>query len=132
MVLVLMAILAAMTLPRFDRIIEDHKLRADARQLAWVLRCARQEAVTTGQNRLVMFKIYQYKYDKGGTTYTLSPGIRFKGTTTFGEVEKIPACGFSPSGAPVPQAGTATLKNKYNKEIAVVVNVETGRVRVEE
>jgi len=132
MVLALLVIVAAIALPRFDRVIEDYKLKTDARQLAWVLRSARQEAITTGYNQLVIFKIYQRQYDKGSTTYTLSRGIKFVGDTTFGSVGGMPACGFTPSGAPTPQAGTATLKNKYNKQIEVKVNVDAGRVRVQE
>ncbi|MGS0763993.1 GspH/FimT family pseudopilin [Syntrophomonas curvata] len=131
MVLALVAILAAITLPRFDRIIESYKLRTDARQLAWVLRSARQEAITTGHNQLVMLKIYQHQYEMGSTTYTLSPGIRFEGTTNFKEVGRIPACGFTPSGAPT-GAGTVTLKNKYDKKIEIKVNVGAGRVRIVE
>lgn len=132
MVLALIVIVAALCLPRFDRVIEDYKLKTDARQLAWVLRSARQEAITTGHNQMVIFKIYQRQYDKGSTTYTLSSGIKFVGSTTFGSVGGMPTCGFTPSGAPSPQAGTATLKNKYNKKIEVKVNVDAGRVRVQE
>lgn len=132
MVLALVVVVAAISLPRFDRVIEDYKLRTDARQLAWVLRAARQEAITTGENKMVIFKIYQHEYDSGKTTYKLSSGIRFVGSTTFGSIGGMPTCGFTPSGAPVPQAGKATLKNKYNKQIAVIVNVDTGRVRVQE
>lgn len=132
MVLALMVIIAAISLPRFERVIEAHKLKTDARQLAWVLRSTRQEAITTGHNQLVFFKIYQNQYEKDGTTYTLSPGIKFVGSTNFGKIGGIPTCGFTPSGAPIPQAGTVTLKNNYNKIIEVKVNVDAGRIRVVE
>ena len=132
MVLALMVIVAAISLPRFDRVLEDKKLKNDARQLAWVLRSARQEVITTGETHWVIFKIYQRQYNKDNTTYTLSSNIRFVGTTTFGTAGEMPVCGFTPSGAPIPRAGTVILKNKYGKIISVVVNVDTGRVRVQE
>lgn len=132
MVLSLIVILAVISLPRFDRVLEEKKLSTDARQLAWVLRSARQEAITTGHTQLVIFKIYQRQYNKGNTTYTLSSNIRYVGTTTFEDVGGMPACGFTPSGAPTPRAGTVTLQNKHGKKVKVVVNVDTGRVRVQE
>lgn len=132
MVLAIMVILAAISLPRFDQVMEQHKLNTDARQLAWVLRSARQEAITAGQTQRVVFRIHQRQYSMGGTTFTLSRDIEFLGSTSFKTVGGLPMCGFTPSGAPTPQAGTAILKNKYGRQISVVVNVDTGRVRVVE
>lgn len=135
MVLAIIVIIGTISLPRFDRVIEDYKLKTDARQLAWVLRSTRQEAIISGHNQTVMFKPNLNCYIKIGkkqTTYTLSPNIIFSGTPTFEKFSGYPICGFTPSGAVTPQAGYITLKNKYGKSISVVVNPCAGRVRIQE
>jgi len=131
-VLALMAMLAAVCFPTLDKVEEKIKLKSDARQMAWVLRSAREKAITTGQDQEVIFRVFQNYYNEDGKRYYLSPGIEFVGTTTFGKIHDRVVCIFKPSGAPSPQAGTAVLKNKYGEKISVVVNVESGRVRVEE
>ena len=136
MVLAIIVIIGTISLPRFDRVIENYKLKTDARQLAWVLRSTRQEAIISGHNQTVMFKPNLNCYIKIGkkqTTYTLSPNIIFPTyETTFQKVSGYPVCGFTPSGAVTPRAGYIALKNKYGKRISVVVNVDTGRVRIQE
>ncbi len=139
MVLAIIVVIAAISLPRFDRVIEDYKLKTDARQLAWVLRCARQEAIISGYNQTVLFKPNLNCYlriSKKHTTYTLSRNIIFPyHECTFGVPDgggDYPVCGFTPTGAVTPRAGKITLKNKYGKRISVVVNVGAGRVRIEE
>ncbi|MGI5912799.1 MAG: prepilin-type N-terminal cleavage/methylation domain-containing protein [Syntrophomonadaceae bacterium] len=131
-VLVLIAILALISFPQFDRVVQEYKLDTDARQLAWVLRSARQEAITSGHTQRVIFNITKGQYSKGGNRYTLSPNINFVGTTSFRLIEGVPICGFTVSGAPTPQAGAATLENKYGSQISVIVNIATGRIRVQE
>ncbi|MDD2372438.1 MAG: GspH/FimT family pseudopilin [Syntrophomonadaceae bacterium] len=136
MVLAIMAVIGTISLPRFDRVIEDYKLKIDARQLATVLRSARQEAIMTGNDQKVLFKRNLNCYIKSGTThatYTLSRNITFTADgCTFKEHGGYPVCGFAPSGAVKDQAGKITLANKYGKRTAVVVNPSAGRVRIEE
>lgn len=136
MVLAIIVIIGAISLPRFDRVIEDYKLKIDARQLATVLRSARQEAIMSGCDQKVLFKRNFNCYIKSGTThvtYTLSRNIIFPDNgCTFKEQSGYPVCGFAPSGAVKDQAGKITLANKYGKRTAVVVNPSAGRVRIEE
>lgn len=136
MVLAIIAVIGAISLPRFDRVIEDYKLKMDARQLAWVLRSARQEAITSGREQKVHFRRNFNCYIKTTnvyTVYTLSPDITFAADgCTFKIVGGYPVCCFAPSGAVKPQAGKIILKNKYNKRIAVIVNPSAGRVRIQE
>ncbi len=139
MVLAIIVIIGTISLPRFDRVIEDYKLKTDARQLAWVLRSTRQEAITSGNTQTVIFKPVSNCYIQIGqkyTTYALSRDIIFpRFEYTFGVPEDsggYPVCGFTSTGAPTPQAGKITLKNKYEKRISVIVNPCAGRVRLEE
>jgi prepilin-type N-terminal cleavage/methylation domain-containing protein len=136
MVLAIIVVVGTISLPRFDRVIEDYKLKTDARQLAWVLRSTRQEAIVSGETQKVLFKpnLNCYlKYGKNKTTYALSRNIIFPPYEyTFDDSTGYPVCGFAPSGAVTPRAGQITLKNKYGKKILVVVNPCAGRVRIQE
>ena len=137
MVLAVMGVIATISLPRFDRVIEDYKLKTDARQLAWVLRSSRQEAIISGHQYTIIFKPTSNCYTKIGnkhTTYMFSRGIE----VPFGEYSfrvnetGYPICGFTSSGAVTPQAGYINIKNKYGKRISIIVNPCAGRVRIQE
>lgn len=136
MVLAIIVVIGTISLPRFDRVIEDYKLKTDARQVAWVLRSTRQEAIISGDTQTVIFKPYSncyYQYGKPDTIYTLSRNIKFDPFEyTFAKNKGYPVCGFKPSGAVTPQAGKIILENKYNKRISVIVNPSAGRVRIQE
>lgn len=137
MVLAVMGVIATISLPRFDRVIEDYKLKTDARQLAWVLRSSRQEAIISGDEQTIVFKPQSNCYTKLGkkqTTYMFSRGIEVPyGEYSFRENKTgYPICGFTSSGAVTPQAGYITIKNKYDKRISVIVNPCAGRVRIQE
>ena len=136
MVLAIIAIIGTISLPRFDRVLETYKLKTDARQVAWVLRSARQEAITSGITQMVTFKPNLKCYIKDGTTsatYKLSPDIVFPPLEyTFEKQGGYPVCGFKPTGAVTPKAGKITLKNKYGKRISVIVNPSAGRIRIQE
>lgn len=136
MVLAIIVIIGTISLPRFDRVLETYKLKTDARQVAWVLRSARQEAITTGTTQMVTFKpnLNCYiKYGTTATTYKLSPDIVFSPLGyTFEKSGGYPICGFTSTGAVTPKAGKIILENKYGKRISVIVNPSAGRVRIEE
>jgi prepilin-type N-terminal cleavage/methylation domain-containing protein len=136
MVLAIIVVIGTISLPRFDRVIEGYKLKTDARQVAWVLRSTRQEAIISGDTQKVLFKpnLNCYiKYGKTHTTYALSRNIIFPPYEySFDDSAGYPVCGFAPSGAVKPRAGQITLKNKYDKKITVVVNPSAGRVRIQE
>lgn len=129
--LALIGIVALIALPASSHLWENAKLKADTRQMAWVLRLARQEAVSQGTPQAVYFYteagFYQYR-DK---IYQLSSGIRFVGATTFKRQYSTGprTCIFSASGAPA-QAGTAVLGNRTGNKLYVIVNVVAGRVRI--
>jgi Tfp pilus assembly protein FimT len=127
----LMGITLLLVTPKFSKILESARLNADARKMASVLKLARQEAITTGKPRTVEFYIQNAKYKiVGSTSFFLSPGINFVGTTTFPFKDYKSTCGFSPSGAPS-SGGTVTLQNS-DKKLYVIVNPIAGRIRVSE
>lgn len=136
-----MAILAVMSLfavPSFKGVLENHKLDADARKLATVLRTARNEAILYGKPVTVKFYpannsykvIYSDIPDMTDIRYYLSPGIKFIGNTTFPEgADRVKYCLFYSSGAPS-QGGTVTLGNSIDSKRYVIVNGAAGRIRV--
>jgi len=97
MVLAIIAIIGTISLPRFDRVLETYKLKTDARQVAWVLRSARQEAITSGITQMVTFKPNLNCYVKDGTTsttYKLRPDIVFPPMEyTFEKYSGYAVCG---------------------------------------
>ncbi len=121
---------SAMAVPALAGPLEAVKLRTDARQMAALLRLAREKSIATGQPQTVVFYPNNGKYKISGQTYhLLNPGINFVGTTTFTtSVGGLPACSFSPSGAPG-SGGTITLGSS-NSRIYVIVNPVAGRVRI--
>ncbi|MDD3365526.1 MAG: GspH/FimT family protein [Syntrophomonas sp.] len=121
-----------MAAPQFSKILASAKLNADARKMASVLKIARQEAISTGQPRTVVFypNNAQYKIT-GESSYLLNPGINFVGATNFPKnVQSLPFCGFAASGAPS-SGGTVVLGNG-NSRLYVIVNPAAGRIRVSE
>ena len=129
-VIVLMGLIFSMTTPLFAKTLASVRLKSDARQVASLLRLARQAAISSGQGKMVVFYPNNAKYKiVGQTPYNLESGISFVGTTTFTtRVGGLPACGFSPSGAPS-SGGTITLGNSDNR-LYVIVNPVAGRVRI--
>jgi len=129
-VIVLMGMIFSMTTPLFTKTLASARLQTDARQLASLLRLARQTAISSGQGKTVVFYPNNAKYKVvGEAPYNLEPGISFVGNTTFtARVGGLPACGFSPSGAPS-SGGTITLGSGDNR-LYVIVNPVAGRVRI--
>jgi Tfp pilus assembly protein FimT len=126
----IIAMVSAIALPALAKPLETVKLRTDARQMAALLRLAREQSIATGQSQTVVFYPNNGKYKLLGNTYhLLNPGISFVGTTTFTtKVGGLPACSFSPSGAPG-SGGTVTL-GSGSSHIYVIVNAVGGRVRI--
>ena len=118
--MVLMTLVFAMATPLFTETLASARLQTDARQMASLLRLARQSAISSGQAKMVIFYPQNAKYKFG---------ISFVGKTTFTmQVEELPACGFSPSGVPS-SGGTVTLGNN-NELLYVIVNPVAGRIRI--
>jgi Tfp pilus assembly protein FimT len=131
-VLALMVLVCMMAMPLFAKSLESIQLQTDARQMSSLLRMARQQAITTGQPKIVVFYPNNGKYKiVGANYYYLKPDINFVGTTTFTLKQGgQPACGFSPTGAPS-SGGTVTLGNG-SERLYVIVNPVAGRIRVSE
>ena len=130
-----MAIMASrygMATPIFARTQASVQLQTDARKMASLLRMARQQAMTSGQPKTVVFYPANGKYKvNGSASYYLQPGISFIGATTFTtKPGGQPICGFSPTGAPG-SGGTVTLGNGLERRY-VIVNPVAGRVRISE
>lgn len=126
----IMVLVSAIAYPSLAGTLDDTKLNTDARQMADVLRMARQQAITSGQTTTVVFYPANAKYKINGQSYVyLKSGIRFVGLTSFTtRFNGLPACSFSPTGAPG-SGGTVTLTNGNNL-IYIIVNPVAGRVRV--
>ncbi len=126
----IIVLMSAIAYPSMARPLNDAKLETDARQMADVLRMARQQAITTGQTATVVFYPANAMYKiNGQSLINLKTGIRFVGLTSFTtRVNTLPACTFSPTGAPG-SGGTVTLTNG-NRLIYVIVNPVAGRVRL--
>lgn len=126
-----MSVTVTIAVPNIDRAVQHQKLHNEARRLAWVLRSARQEAITSGISGRVEFYFHTNRYDVNfQTKYFLSDGITYRTTPTFVHhgTHRI-YCVFAPSGAPSP-GGTVCLTNRYNELLYVIVNLPAGRVRV--
>lgn len=134
--LIIMAMIVLLAAPNFAPVMDRIKLKSDAVQLAWVLKNARQEAISSGVRSYVIFykegnKYKHTKSNKQQETYYLSEGIRFAGNNFTMLVGQNQACSFTPSGAPG-QAGTITLSNRSGRYLYVIVNLASGRIRVSE
>jgi len=126
----IIVLVSAIAMPALSKPLDTVKLQTDARQLASLLRLARQQSIASGQPKTVVFYPGNGKYKiNGQSPHLLNPGIDFVGTTTFTtRVGGLPACSFSPSGAPS-SGGTITLSNS-DSCIYVIVNAVAGRVRI--
>lgn len=132
-VLVVAALLGSLAVPRLGPVLDKMRLEADAREIAGMLRLARQEAISTGQPQTVLFYPYASIYrHQGRKNIHLRSGVEYLGTTTFRSVYSggPPGCTFYPTGAVGPQAGTVTLHNQRDERLYIVVNPVVGRVRV--
>lgn len=119
----------AIVAPDLSRLYGNIRLDADARQMAAVLRLARQEAISSATDKNVVFytESTKYKYD---STYYFNPGIAYIGTTTFTtSYAGKPACVFKPSGVPG-CGGTVTIANNRGEKRYIIVNPAAGRIRV--
>lgn len=124
-----------LTMPALDKVAAACKLKAEAEQMAGVMRLARQEAITSGHSRTVVFcpegcyKVYNQSNHQFNS-YHLNNGIEISGDTTFTQKYlSYPACTFTPLGNPV-GAGTVTLKDTSGKRIYIITNPVQARIRV--
>lgn len=131
--IVILGILAGIAIPAYNRVMQHHTLHKEARQLAWELRLARQEAITTGKACRVDFYYYADAYEvKNKARYYFPEGISYRAKPTFVHPGTLNLyCVFAPSGVPSP-GGSACLTNQNQELLYVIVNLPAGRVRVSE
>jgi len=115
-------------MPVFTKTLESARLKSDAQQMASIIRMARQEAITSGKQKDVVFYPDYAKYKLGSKNYYLSSGTEFVGSTDFYVKDSKRTCSFLPSGAPIGLGGTVTLRNNYSMKYVIVD--AAGRVRV--
>ncbi len=129
--MLIMSVTATIAVPNIDRVVQHQKLHNEAQRLAWVMRSARQEAITSGVSSRVEFYLHANRYDVNfQTKYFLPDGIRYKTKPTFEHPGSHRIyCIFAPSGVPSP-GGTVCLTNRYDELLYVIVNLPAGRVRV--
>ncbi len=135
LVLAIISVLMAVSIPRFGYMMERQELATEARQLANHFRLAQQKAVTTGQNCRLHFYLYgdRYRTDfpSGRENFYLPQGIDYAWVNfpqydgRFGVRELY----FLPSGAPN-RGGTVGLRNREGDRIYIIVTPATGRVRI--
>lgn len=125
--LAFLSIFIFLSVPELKIVNEKYELEAEAKELAWVLRSARQDAIMSGESKSVFFYPLADKYkDHNGNWCDLKKGIKM--TVNFNTITGKPACVFSASGAP--NGGTVTLISKSGFKRYVVVSPVTGRIRV--
>ena len=131
-VMAVMLVAAAIAVPVLDGPLDDARLYTDARQMANVLRSARQQAISSMETTTVIFYPASARYKVAGKpSSTLQSGVQFVGGTTFTtRLGSMPTCVFAPTGAPG-SGGTGTLTNGH-KLMYVIVNPVAGRVRLSE
>lgn len=129
----ILGILVGMAIPAYNRVMQHQTLYKEAGQLAWDLRAARQEAITTGKATRVDFYYYADAYQvKNKARHYFPEGISYRAKPSFihqGSMELY--CTFAPSGVPSP-GGTACLTNRNQELLYVIVNLPAGRVRISE
>lgn len=131
-VMALLSMVAAMAIPQYNKVLDNVKLKADAKEMARVLQSERQEAINSGADQVIYFYPQGNKYSVlHGDTYRLNSGITYGGIPNFKEKDLKPACIFTPSGVPS-HAGTIVLQNRQGKVLYIIVSVAAGRVRVSE
>lgn len=131
--LTLIAIIFSLAVPAVSRAEQAWVLKADANKMAATLRWARQEAIFTGKPQIVLFYPESHCYRvQGQSLQYFNKGIKYKGNTTFTtKISNTPACTFSAAGVPS-SGGTATLVNKYDQKLYIILNPVAARIRVDD
>lgn len=130
--LLIIVLAGSLAVPTLQAVLHDQDLEADAHELAWVLRLARQEALYTGAPSYVKFYCSNDTYVYQDTRYEFNPGISYTGTPTFPtRVGSIPACVFLPTGRPG-AGGTVVLGGSNEQRRYIIVNPVAGRIRISE
>lgn len=132
LVLTIMTVVASVTYPNLNKVLDSLRLRHDALQLAQELRACRSEAILSQESRQVQFYYHSnsYRLPEQNRVIYLSQGIRIEGSTFATDPHlAVPYCRFRATGAPS-KGGHVKLVNRQGKAKYVIVSVAMGRVRV--
>lgn len=130
----LLTVVLLIATPNLANLLERFKLEADARQLAWILRQARQDAVIKCKPQTIFInknnEEYQWYSEGNFRNYHTSKGIdivtaNYAAFTPGG----LPACSFNTTGVPG-HPGTTVLRNQQGDTRYIIVSAVIGRVRV--
>lgn len=105
------------------------QLEGNARKMAWILRLNQQQAIYSGQDKMVRFYPAVNAYLAGDTFHYLE-GAEYAALPNFPtQIGRVPACVFQPSG--IPRAGgTVVLRNNRQDKSYVIVSPVAGRIRI--
>ena len=122
--LVFLAVVVPVSINMLDR----HVLKVEKDTLVYVLRCLRLHAVASGEVSHFFIAedghAYIYSGKTGNMKSVLSSGVKITASGFPGG-----SFGFSPTGAPIPTAGTLKISNVSGAYI-LTVNIASGMVRV--
>ena len=140
-VMVIIAILAALTVPSLGSWISYYRLRSGARDVVSVMRTAQMRAVSYNMRYGVAFDApnlqYQLYRDSGGLQVDGAANILPTGIT-FNSILGLPTDG--PGGLPfmsffpnstASAGGSITLRNSKGKEKTVQISMSSGRITVQ-
>jgi type IV fimbrial biogenesis protein FimT len=136
-VMVIIAIAAALTIPNIGAWLPNYRLRTAARDIVSTMRAAQMKAVSSNVE-------YRVKFDAGKASYTLEVRTT-EGLDTWmpeGAEQKMPtgiqihevnlpgnSAEFNPNSTSSP--GNVVLRNSKEVERRIVLYSATGRIRVE-
>ncbi|MFC4769115.1 Tfp pilus assembly protein FimT/FimU [Effusibacillus consociatus] len=131
-VLFCLAALLGLSLPGYQRVIDNKNLQGTANQLYADMKECQSMALLTGENHSL-----RLNKDDGYEVWT---GTAKRKSITFPKGIRIseqkwasnrPVLQFNGKGHPV-GGGTVVLRNRHNKEISLTVHLHTGQIQVKE
>ena len=141
-VMVIIAILAALTVPGLGTWIAHYRLRTSTRDIVSVMRTAQMSAVSYNMRYGVAFdpanKQFQLYRDSGGlqvdgAANLLPTGVTYKDDTVALPPDGpggIPFISFFPNST-ASAAGTIILRNSRGNEKTIQISMATGRIRIQ-
>ena len=136
-VVVIIAIAAALTIPGIGRWLPGYRLRGATRDVVSIMRTAQAKAVSGNMEYRVNFDVAQGSYIlqcqttaglvNDGPEQVLPKGVQFKEVNFGGGV---PYAVFNSNSTS--SSGNVTLRNSREAERKIVLLANTGRVRIDE
>ena len=130
MAVALLSLITCLAWVPLKDIYSSYTLKADSRQIARMLKSARQEAIATGEPQLVLFYHNDNSIKFMGKRYRFSPEVQYASIPNFTtSVGGVKACRFNPTGAPG-SGGVVVLKNRRQEKTYIIVSAVAGRIRI--